>query len=162
MVDLGEFCCSVAVRGVPLRPTTMGALLTLVVTMADAGSDPGLLPPVILTTLAATKNGFPWGKEVAFFGKDFGSRSTGLDWLTPDCARICTICFRSEFRSDMMNGCKLATWRRLNSPRRLTKFWCDWSIWKFVFQYCAFLDNQPEIYGMWFPTKLVKSAAWKL
>ena len=122
MVDLGEFCCSVAVRGVLLRPTTTGALLTLGVAMADAGSDPGLLPPVILTTLAATNNGFPWGKEVAFLGKDFGSRSTGLDWLTPDCARICTICFRSEFRSDMMNGCKLATWRRLNSPRRLTSF----------------------------------------
>jgi len=72
-----------------LRLTTTGALLTLVVAMADAGSDPGLLPTaiadvVVLTTLAATNNSFPWGKEVAFPGKDFGSRSTGLDWPTPD------------------------------------------------------------------------------
>ena len=117
-----------------LRPTTTGALLT-VVAMADAGSDPGLLPPAIadvvvlpVTTLVATNNG-----EVAFSGKDFGSRSTGLDWPTPDFAQICTICFKSEFRSDMMNACTgkyrfFATWRRLNSPRRLASFAeCDWS-----------------------------------
>jgi len=156
MVDLGEFCCSVAVRGVPLRPTTTGALLTLVGAMADAGSDPGLLPPVILTTLAATNNGFPWGKEVAFFGKDFGSRSTGLDWLMPDCARICTICFRSEFRSDMINGCKLATWRRLNSPRRLTSFDVIGQFESSCFNIARFWTTNLNIYGMWFLIKLVK------
>ena len=99
-----EVCCYV-------RQQLTGALLT-VVAMADAGSDPGLLPPAIadvvvlpVTTLVATNSG-----EVAFSGKDFGSRSTGLDWPTLDCARICTICFKSEFRSDMMNACTGGDW----------------------------------------------------
>ena len=140
-----------------LRPTTTGALLT-VVAMADAGSDPGLLPPAIadvvvlpVTTLVATNNG-----EVAFSGKDFGSRSTGLDWPTPDFAQICTICFKSEFRSDMMNGCKLATWRRLNSPRRLTSFDVIGQFESSCFNIARFWTTNLNIYGMWFLIKLVK------
>jgi len=73
MVDLGEFCCSVAVQGVLLRPTT-GALLT-VVAMADAGSDPGLLPPAVadvvilpVTTLVATMANLPFLERI--FGVD--------------------------------------------------------------------------------------------